>query len=243
MEAPAAGRSLFASVSPLPKVCMTLSFLVFAVSLDRHDLIGGAVFAAVPLLLALAGGVGVVRMLRRAAAALPFVLCAGAADVFFDRAPVTCAGVVTVSGGVCSLLVLVAKTLATTEMVLLLAASSTLTDISGALVRLRVPCILVLQMQLLLRYMVLTAAEARGMANAYRLRNAGCGFIPMRDWGMLCGCLFLRSVGRADAVYKSMQCRLFHAGRPLTAAADGTFGEWCSAAVWFVLLLVLRVAV
>ncbi len=213
-------------VSPLPKVCFTLGFLILAVSFDRYAWVGCALFALVPFLIAWLGGLSVPAIFRRALVAFPFVLCAGVANLFFDRTPIKVAGGFSLSGGAVSLFVLIAKTLATVGIVLVLSATTSIQEISGACVRLRVPCILVLQIQLLFRYLLLVAEEARDLADAYFLRNPACRIVPVRDWGMLAGRLFLRSVARGNAVYRAMQCRLFNAGRPLAKSARGSFGEW-----------------
>lgn len=220
------GGGWLSRVSPLPKVSLVIWFLVLTVSFGRYAWAGCVVFAALPLALAASGRLGVWRLFRRSCLSLPLVLCAGLANVWYDRAAVAVSCGVSVPGGVVSLVALCAKALATTGMVLVLSGTTTLSDISGALVRLRVPCLLVLQIQLLCRYLLLTAVEARNLANAYLLRSPGRRSIPVGDWGMLCGRLFLRSVGRANAVYRSMQCRLFRADRPLAASARGTLGEW-----------------
>ncbi len=236
----AVGGGWLSRVSPLPKVSLVVWFLVLTVSFGRYAWAGCVVFAALPLALAASGRLGVWRLFRRACLSLPLVLCAGLANVWYDREPVELACGVSVPGGVISLVVLCAKALATTGMVLVLSGTTTLSGISGALVRLRVPCLLVLQIQLLCRYLLLTAEEAQNLANAYRLRSPGRRSIPVGDWGMLCGRLFLRSVERANAVYRSMQCRLFRADRPLAASARGTVGEWLMCVVLALVLCVLR---
>ena len=217
-----------------------LGFLILTVSFGRRAWCGCTLFAVVPYLLARAGGVSPVVLLRRASLALPFVLCAGAANLFFDREPVAVGAGLTLPGGVVSFWVLIAKTLAATGMVLLLAAVTSISGISGALVRLRVPCILILQIQLLCRYLLLTAEEARNLCNACLLRNPGCRIVPVRDWGTLCGRLFLRSVERANAVYRAMQCRLFHAGEPFPPGETGTAGEWCGVGAFLLVFVFLR---
>ena len=230
----------FSRLAPLPKVCLVLGFLILTVSFGRRAWCGCTLFAVVPYLLARAGGVSPVVLLRRASLALPFVLCAGAANLFIDREPVAVGAGLTLPGGVVSFWVLIAKTLAATGMVLLLAAVTSISGISGALVRLRVPCILILQIQLLCRYLLLTAEEARNLCNACLLRNPGCRIVPVRDWSTLCGRLFLRSVERANAVYRAMQCRLFHAGEPLPPGETGTAGEWCGVGALLLVFVFLR---
>ncbi len=234
-------RSPFARFSPLPKVCFVLGFLVLTVSFGRYEWIGTTLFALVPFLFARIGDVPPGGLLARAALALPFVLCAGAANLLFDREPVCVMDGVFLPGGVLAFWVLSAKTLAATGMVLLLAATTSISGISGALVRLHVPCILILQIQLLCRYLVLTAEEAGNLSHAYFLRNPGCRILPARDWGMICGRLFLRSVERAEGVYRAMQCRLFHAGERLPPGEAGTPLEWGIGVLLFAVLCAVRV--
>lgn len=233
------GRRL-SGVSPFPKTCFVLAFLVLTVSFPRYAALGCTLFALFPYVAAHMGGYSAASLLRKSALALPFVLCAGIANLFFDRTPLAFAGSVHLPGGVVSLWALVAKTLATTGLVLLLAESTSIAGISGALLRLRLPCVFVLQIQLLLRYLPITAEEARLIAHAYLLRNPGCRVIPVRDWGHVAGQLFVRCVFRADAVYQAMQCRLFHAGRPLSKGEAGTRDEWIACLTLFLLLLLFR---
>lgn len=232
--------SFLTRLSPLPKVSFTLAFLVLTVSFGRYDWLGCVVFAGVPPLLAWCGRLSLASIGKRSALALPFVLCAAIANLWFDRTPQPVLPNLTLTGGVVSLVTLTAKTMATTSMVLVLSSSTSISAMAGALVRLHVPCLLVLQIQLLCRYLVLTAEELRNLSNAYHVRCPGCRVIPVKDWAMLCGRLFLRSVERANAVYRAMQCRLFRADRALPAAETGSFVEWSVVAAALVVLGVLR---
>ena len=236
----AASHGPLTRLSPLPKVCFVLGFLVLTVSCDRYDWRGSTFLACAPFLLARFGGIAVTGLLRRALWALPFVLCAAAANLFFDRERIATLCGMELPGGLISFWVLTAKTLATTGMVLLLTATTTLTGISGALAQLHVPCILILQLQLLCRYLMLTAEEARNLSHGYFLRTPGSRHLPVRDWGMLFGRLFLRSVERANAVYQAMQCRLFHAGKPLERSGTGSCGEWSACLLVLGLFSILR---
>lgn len=240
LPAAVAGTGPLHRVSPVPKVVFTLAFLMLTVSFGRYGWRGCLLFAAVPFLLAAAGRLPVRNIFMRTLAALPFVLCAGVANCFFDRAPVEFAAGFRLPGGILSLFVLILKTLATVGLAQVLAASTPLSGIAGALRSLHVPCILILQLQLLFRYLALMMEEARNVMNAYFLRNPSRRTVPLHDWGALVGRLFLRTVERAGAVYRAMQCRLFHAGRPLPAAAKGSPAEWGGTVIALLFLLILR---
>lgn len=62
-----------------------------------------------------------------------------------------------------------------------------LQSVQHGVLRLCLPCVFVLQLQLLLRYLPVTAEEARLLVHAYLLRNPGCSIVPVWDWGVLQG--------------------------------------------------------
>lgn len=227
--------------SPLPKVCFSIGFLFLTVSFNRYDWMGCVIFSFVPFILAKFGALSVRRLLRRTLVALPFVLCAGIANLFFDRSRVMIYGDFSLSGGMVSLVVLTAKTLATVGMALTMGAVTPMREISGALARLHVPCLFILQIQLLFRYLFLLMEEAQHVTDAYFLRNPACRIVPVRDWGALVGRLFLRSAERATEVYRAMQCRLFRADAPLPPAANGMITEWIGVVLVFAGLSFLRI--
>ena len=234
-------NSVLRRISPLVKVCFTLGFLLLTVSLQRYDWRGCTVFALCPFLFAIIGKIRVGGLFRMTLGAFPFVLCAGISNLFFDRTPVAVWNTWTLNGGVIALIVLLGKTLATVGMVMTLSAATPMQEISGVLVRLHVPCLLVLQVQFLFRYLFLLLEEARNVGNAYFLRNPAVRAVPLKDWGTLVGRLFLRSVERANCIYKAMQCRLFHAGNPLPNASKGSWQEWSAGALIFGGLILVRI--
>jgi len=209
-------RGPFRHFAPVPKVVLLVGFLALIVSFGRYDWAGTFSLALVPYILAILGGLSPWFILKRACVALPFVLCAGAANCFFDSP----------TGGAISLGVLAAKTFGTVGGVLLLTLTTSMSGITGALAALRVPCLLILQIQFMFRYLLLAMEEAQRVTSAYRLRNPECGLIPMRDWGQLAGQLFIRTVRRGNAVYAAMQCRLFSARTPVSEAQRARKREW-----------------
>lgn len=236
----AAEFNVFRKLAPAPKMFTALSFIALTVSFGRYDWAGAAVFAALPFLAARAGNVQLAPMFRRAAAALPFICCAGIANCFFDRARIAVIGEFALSGGIISLFVLLAKTAGTVGAALLLAATTPVNEIAAVLTRCRVPCVIVLQLQFFFRYLLITAQETRSAIYAYRLRRPGRRLIPVGDWSKIAGRLFLRSVERAEAVHRAMRCRLFHAGNPLPAAGSAPASEWRTAWILTALLAGVR---
>ncbi len=236
----AAADGAAARPAPLPKVVFVLAFLVLTVSFGRYDWAGALLFAPFPFLAAAVEGVRLRPLLLRTLAALPFVCCAGLANCFFDRAPLEILPGLSLPGGAVSLAVLAAKTFGSVGMVLLLTSTTPATELAGALTALRVPCLLVLQLQLMLRYLPLVIEETGNSVTAYFLRNPGRRTIPVRDWGKVAGRLFMRSFERSNAVYRSMQCRLFDARAPLPAARRAAAAQWAGAAALIAIFCALR---
>jgi len=148
---PTRAEGFLRRLSPLPKVCFALGFLALVVSFGRYGWRGCVVFALLPFLAAALGGISLAWLGRRALLALPFVLCAGVANLFFDHRPVEVWNGAEVPGGVVSLVVLIAKTAAAVGVALTLSASTRIGEMAGAMAFFRVPCILILQFQLVLK--------------------------------------------------------------------------------------------
>ena len=236
---PAPAESFLRRRAPLPKVCFTILFLVRTVCISSYALAGTVLFATMPFMVAAAAKLPVSVLLFRIIPALPFILCTGIANLFFDHAQVAVFSL-ELSGGTVALLVLIAKTLASVGMVLVLTSTTAFRDLAGALRCLHVPCLLILVLQQQFRYLALLAQEARNMRNACFMRNPECRITPLREWGNLAGRLFIKSAVHADAVHAAMQCRLFHAGKPLPARGKGSPLEWCIIILLSVLLCLLR---
>ena len=194
---PAPAESFLRRRAPLPKVCFTILFLVLTVSFSRYALAGTVLFATMPFLLAAAAKLPVSVLLFRIIPALPFILCTGIANLFFDHAQVAVFSL-ELSGGTVALLVLIAKTLASVGMVLVLTSTTAFRDLAGALRCLHVPCLLILVLQQLFRYLALLAPErlfhaqsgmqnhpAQGMGKprrtAFHQKRRSCRRRPCRD--------------------------------------------------------------
>ena len=227
-------------VSPLAKILTACAYLVLAVSFRIHDIVGTTVFATLPFAFAAICRISPLFLLKRAALALPFILFAGLANCWYDRAAVAVLPGMALPGGIVALLTMICKTLGTVATIALLSATTSISDISKALSSLHVPCIIVLQIQLLFRYLLLSFEEARTVTTAYHLRAPSSRKIPLRNWGAIIARSFLRAAQRGDTIYLAMQCRLFDARRPLPKAKRPTPREWLATILSIVALCGLR---
>ncbi len=223
--------------APLTKVVTLVGYLILLVSFPRYAWNGVFLFAFLPYAAAWGCGISPFFLAKRVLIALPFVLCAGVANCFFDHASVEIFSGVALSGGFLSLLVLMAKTFGAVGAVLLVSLTTSMSGITRALAMLRVPCLMIIQIQLMLRYLILTMEEALHITNAYFMRNPDCKRIPVHDWGMLAGQLFVRTVRRGNAIYAAMQCRLFSARAPVSDVQRPRKHDW-----WATVLLLFSLA-
>ncbi|MEA4870148.1 MAG: cobalt ECF transporter T component CbiQ [Christensenella sp.] len=199
------------ALHPMAKLVVTLVFIVCVISSGRYDAAGLTIYFFYPALLIALGELPLGAIAKRAFPALPFVLFAGLSNILFERA-LAPAGV---SYGVLSCAVLLEKALLTVSAVVILAATTPANALLGQMQRLRLPRIFTTTVMLCFRYLALLASEARNMTRAYHLRAVKQNGLEMEHLGAFIGQLLLRSIDRAERVYRAMQCRGF----------DGTFPE------------------
>jgi cobalt/nickel transport system permease protein len=168
--------------------------------------------------------------------ALPFALFGGLANIFFDREPMFFLGEMAITAGAVSFASILIKTLLSVWAVLFLVSTTTIWDLCGQLIRLRVPRLLVLQLSLTYRYISSLMGEAGAMYHAYILRSPGMKKgVRMSDMGPFVGSLLLRSFDRAGNVYAAMKCRGFDGS--FSASIDEK-GDKLKIYDWFYLFII-----
>ncbi len=191
----------------MAKLLSALVFIVAVVSVGRYDLFGLVPYLIYPFVLMPASETPYRPVLKRFALALPFAVFAGLANMVFDTAPAFFIGGLGVSLGAVSFLVILIKTYLAVMAVLILAATTTLQELSHQLVRIKVPAVLVMLITMIYRYLSILLSEASAMVTAYTLRSPGARGIRIKHMGSFVGQLLLRSVDRASRVYAAMKCR------------------------------------
>lgn len=191
------------------KVVFTLCFIMTVVSVSKYNWPGLTPFAAYPVIAVNVIGLPWRLFLKRLLTVLPFVAVLGGANIFLDAAPVWYAAGFSLSGGAASFITLMLKALLTVGAVQLLAASTPLNAVAGALTHLRVPCLFVMQLLLTWRYAGLLAHEAARMCAAYQLRGGTAKGVQIKHWPQFIGMFLLRAISRAQTVARAMNCRLF----------------------------------
>lgn len=197
---------------PMTKLLATAVYLVCVVSLPRYALFRMAPYALYPILVMAAAEIPFSMIAARAAVALPFCLFAGLSNLLFDREILFRLGSLAVSGGVVSLLAILLRTYLCVGAVLILAAITPLTELTGQLRRMRLPDLLVSLFEMTYRYLGALLEEASTMFTAYRLRSPKGKGVEMGHMGSFAGQLLIRSFDRAERVYQAMKCRGYPQG-------------------------------
>ena len=189
------------------KILATLFFAVVVVSFPKYATVSLVPMALFPIVLLALGDVPGRLTLRFLVVAAPFALLVGALNPWLDKSTLR-VGPWAVGAGWLSLTSILLRFVLTVSAVVGLMATSSFPRLCEALNRLRVPTALVVQLQLLYRYLFVLVDESDRMHHAYELRAGG----RRRTWrqaGKMLSSLLVRAWDRADRVHQAMCLRGF----------------------------------
>lgn len=209
-----AAESSLKGISPTFKLIVALAEIIAAVSVRRGDLASALLILAHPLSLFTLFAIPLKPAVKRLAPVLPFVLLIGLFEPIIGKSPAFVIGGFVVTKGLLSMLSLIIKGLTALLAAYLLSVGSGSSEIFSAMRRLRLPKLIVTEIELIFRYLSLLLLEAKRISAAYSLRAPGQRGIAFKAWGPLLGQLVLRSIDRADEVYSAMLLRGFKGEYP-----------------------------
>ena len=213
------GTSPVHRLDPRVKLILVGLFILTAALIPDRGWVAFGALEGLVLLATLLSRVGLARVQRRSAVALPFVLAA--LTVVFST-PGRAMWVVPLPGGLLSVtdagvlrfLSIFARSYLSIQAAVLLAATTPFPDLLWGMRALRLPCTLVAIVGFLYRYLFVLADEARRMLQARKARSAapdgrGGGSVAWRArvTGSMAGTLFLRSYERSERIYMAMLAR------------------------------------
>jgi cobalt/nickel transport system permease protein len=191
------------------KAIVTLAFIVVVMSFPRHEVSALTPFLLYPAAFLALGRIPVRHVLKKILIAAPFALVVGLFNPLLDRQPLVALGPLTVSGGWVSFASLLVRFVLTVGAALALVACTGLHRLGAGLAQLGVPRVFVVQLLFLYRYLFVVADEGGKMLRAVDLRSEGKRSVRFRVYGSLVGNLLLRSIDRAERVYRAMVSRGF----------------------------------
>lgn len=213
IESISSGKTCIHRLHPAAKIVSTFIFLAVVVSFGRYEFARLTPYLFYPVLVMALAEIPYPLMLRRFSLALPFCLFAGAPNIFFDRGTALLAGGFPVSFGLLSLFAILFRGYLCVTAVLILVAVTPFTQLTAQLERMRVPGVFITLFEVTYRYLGTLLEEASSMYAAYILRSGRSAGLEMRHMGSFAGQLLLRSIDRAERVFRAMKCRGFAAGR------------------------------
>ncbi len=219
---------------------VTAIFILAVVSVPKFNLTAVAALGAFPVYLCTSSGIPPGRISGRLLKLSPFILFMAAGNILFDRAPVMELMGASVTGGMLSATVILAKTMVTLAALLSLTHTMPFHRMCRALSALRLPEVLVTQLILLYRYSSLLQQEAASMQKARDLRSFGRRGKELRRTAPLLGSLLLRTTGRAERIYKAMNARGFSGNLTFQKPEAFTARELAFAGLWALGFMTVR---
>lgn len=208
------------------KLLTTISYLVVIISFGPEQVSGLIPFFLYPVILMAFGEIPFKPLFVRLLFALPFTLFAGLSNMFFSKETVMIIAGIAITKGVLVFISILMKTILTVTAILILISTTTMNELLYAMLYLRIPTILVLQIMMTFRYLSVLGDEVAVMYHAYLLRAPREKGIKLADMGPFLGQLIIRSFDRADRIYHAMKCRGFEGGILFSEHKKVAFPYW-----------------
>ncbi len=241
LDMEAGKRGWLQGIHPLPKLLVTVLFILLTVSLGRYDLPGLLKMGSYLVVVFVLGDISVRLLMKRMKLVLAVVCLMGIANPFFDRQMVFMLGNLEITGGMISAVTLMLKGVFGVSASYLLMVTTRMEDLCYALQKLHVPGTFVTVLMLKYRYIIVLLKEMERMTDAYALRAPGQKGIHYKVWGTFAGQLLLRSMDRAQTVYDSMRLRGYCGEFYLRCKKEAGKEDYLYGIVWSAVLLAVRI--
>ena len=222
------------------KTLTVLLFVITVMSFSRYRIAELMPLFLFPFALIGFGNIPLSAIFKKVAIAAPFALFVGIFNPLFDHQTVQIFGSREISAGWFSFISILIRFVLTVSAALILIASTGIHRLCAGLERMGVPSLFAVQILFLYRYLFVIGEEGLRMTRSVRIRSAGPGKPTLRIYGSLAGTLLIRSMDRAQRVYRAMvsrgfdgQVRMLHRNRPNVQDALFLFG-------WIAFFLLVR---
>ncbi len=191
------------------KAIVTLAFILVVMSFPRHEVSALTPFLLYPIALLALGRIPTRHILKKIVIAAPFALVIGIFNPIMDRQPVADIGPLVITSGWVSFTSIMFRFVLTVGAVLTLVACTGMYRLGAGLEQLGIPRVFVVQLLFLYRYLFVVADEGSKMMRGVELRSNKRRSLRLAVYGSLIGHLLLRSMDRAERVYRAMVARGF----------------------------------
>lgn len=201
-------------LDPRVKVATTLLFVLMVISYPKYEVLALVPFFLFPVLLVSLGDIPVLFLARKVLIVSPFAVGIGIFNPVFDPGTVQVLGAHLSAGWVSFLSILLKFTLSISAALILIATTS-FPGVCGALRRFGMPALFVSQLLFLYRYLFVLLEETLRLVRARELRSFGVRGKEAKVAVRIIGGLFLRTVERAERIYRAMLSRGFDGNIPV----------------------------
>jgi cobalt/nickel transport system permease protein len=227
-------------LDPRVKVIATGIFLLTVVSFPKYDVAGLFPFLLFPVLLTTLGEIPLGFILRKVLIVSPFALFIGIFNPLLDARTVAVIAGLPISAGLLSFVSILVKFALTVSAALLLVATTSFPGICHALRRLGCPPVFVSQLLFLYRYLFVLAEEAMRIVRARDMRSFAGRGTGVSVFARLVGILLIRTLDRAERIYRAMLSRGFEGEIPHLGTSRLRSGDLAFVAATAVFLGVFR---
>lgn len=241
MERTSQQSSPLHSIDARAKVVVLVLFLGAMLSLPLRNLSDLLLFFIYPIALSSMSGVSYSATLRRSLFVIPFVALIGIFNPILDRTPLFSVGGVVVTEGWITLFSIIVRGVLSVQAVLVLIYATGFHRFCRGIQRLGVPSIFTSQLLFVYRYMYVLLQEALSMNRAREARSFGGRSRGVRQWGIFIGQLLIRTVERAERIYRAMLARGFDGTLRVSSESRWRGRDTIFLVVWSLILLSLRI--
>jgi cobalt/nickel transport system permease protein len=203
------------NLDPRVKVLATALFVLTVISFPKYEIIELVPFFLFPVLLVTLGDIPAGFILKKVLVVSPFAVFVGLFNPLFDTRTAAVLFDIPVSGGWISFLSILMKYFLTVSAALILVATTSFPGVCQALRRLGAPALFISQLLFLYRYLFVLLEETLRIVRARDLRSFGKRGTELRVATRIIGTLFLRTVERAERIYRGMLSRGFRGNVPV----------------------------
>lgn len=227
-------------LDPRAKLITTLIFIIMVVSFDRYTISALIPFLIYPVFLISIGNLPVGYLLKKVLIISPFAILVGIFNPWIDREILFRIGSIGISGGWISFISIFLRFLLTATAALILVSLTGFNAVCESLLKLGVPRPFVVQLLFFYRYIFVLTDEAERMVRARSLRAFNSRTMGFKTFISLIGHLLLRTLDRAERIYRAMCSRGFDGHFRIIRSMKISYKEIIFVFGWVLLFVFLR---
>jgi cobalt/nickel transport system permease protein len=227
-------------LDPRGKVIAVLLFVTTVISYPKYDVLPLIPYFIFPVILIALSDTPFMLVLKKVVMVSPFALFIGIFNPLLDSGTIALSDNLRVSAGWVSFASIMIKFVLTISAAIILIATTSFPGVCYALQRLGVPSPFTSQLLFLYRYIFVLLEEAMRMVRARDLRTFGGRSMGIGAFVRLIGVLFIRTVERAERIYKAMLARGFQGKIPSMKQYSFTMKDLAFIVMVVIFLLIFR---